>query len=130
MISASGASPLPQTLREMTYRLERKGFDSKDIKEAKNLYNDILRFENDSLDRKEIENKITRSKNKAWFDAAEDFSEKLYYYPWWNMVKNFNPTPYLEKTNTDILILVGKENESYPPEESVNNFKKYKDVKQ
>ncbi len=129
MISASGTSPLQQTQRELTYRLERKGFDLSDITEASDLYEEILTFENDSIERKEIQEKIKRSKNKPWFQSGEDFSEELYYYPWWNKVMNFNPEEYLERTPADILVLLGKENDSYPPSETVNNFKEYKNVK-
>lgn len=128
MVSASGVSPLNQTLREMTYRLERKGFDQNDIKEANNLYSEILRFNNDSLSRNDIEEKIGHSKNEPWFTAGEDFSEDLFYYSWWNKVMNFNPDPYLQKSATDILVLVGRDNESYPWEETVGNFKKYENV--
>lgn len=128
MVSASGTSPLQQTQREMTYRLERKGFDQSDIMEAKDLYNEILTFENDSIERKRIQEKIKRSKDKPWFESAEDFSEELYYYPWWNKVMNFNPEKYLEGTTTDILVLVGKENDSYPPAETVKNFRKYRNI--
>ena len=112
----------------MTYRLERKGFDQSDIMEAKDLYNEILTFENDSIERKRIQEKIKRSKDKPWFESAEDFSEEQYYYPWWNKVMNFNPEKYLEGTTTDILVLVGKENDSYPPAETVNNFRKYRNI--
>ncbi len=128
MISASGASPLPQTQREMTYRLERKGFDRNDMKEANNLYHEILTFNNDSLSRKEIQEKINQSKDKPWFESGEEFPEELFYYPWWEKVMNFKPDPYLEKTTTDILVLAGKDNESYPPDETANNFKQYKNV--
>ena len=129
MVSASGTSPLKQTLREVTYRLERKGFDSDDIQEASILYTNILTFDNDSVNRIKIEDAIRQSKTKPWFKGGEDFSEELYYYPWWSKVMNFNPVSYLEKTSTDILVLVGKENHSFPPEETVNNFGKHSNVK-
>lgn len=129
LISASGTSPLQQTLREMTYRLERKGYNQNDINEARNLYSKILTFDNDSLRRKEIEENINQSKNKSWFEGGEDFSEELYYYPWWSKVMYHDPAPYLEKTTTDILLLVGNENDSYPSEETENNYKKYNNVK-
>lgn len=129
MVSASGTSPFQQTLRELTYRLERKNFNNKDIEEAKSLYQEILAFDNDSLNRKQIERKIRKSQDKAWFEAGEDFSNELYYYPWWHKVMNFNPKEYLEKTNTDILVLIGDDNQSFPPSETISNFKRYKNIK-
>ncbi|MDX1545007.1 MAG: alpha/beta hydrolase, partial [Christiangramia sp.] len=129
MVSASGSSPFQQTLRELTYRLERKNFKDQDIEEAKGLYREILAFDNDSLKRKQIEERIMRSRDKAWFEAGEDFSDELYYYPWWHKIMNFNPKEYLEKTDTDILVLIGNDNQSYPPAETISNFKRYENVK-
>lgn len=128
MVSASGTSPLNQTLRELTYRLEEKKFNQEDISDAKKLYNNILTFNNDSISRIKIKKEIEHNKNKHWFEEGEDFDTDLYYYPWWNNVMNFNPVSYLEKTSTNILVLVGNENQSYPAKETVINFDKYKNI--
>ncbi|WP_224485073.1 alpha/beta hydrolase [Robertkochia aurantiaca] len=128
MVSPSGTSPLKQTVREMTYRLERKGFTENEIEEAKNLYTDILTFKNDPAARKLIEERIAVLRDKDWFKAGEEFSEELYFYPWWNQVMYFQPETYLEASHTEILVISGRENESFPPEETVKNFQKYKGV--
>lgn len=128
MLSASGTTPLKNTVREMTYRLESKGFSKKDITEAEKLYTDILTFDNDSIRRNEIEASINKAKDKPWFEEGEEFSEELYYYPWWIDVMNFQPSTYLQKTKTPILVLAGKNNEIYPSNETVTNFKNYNNV--
>ncbi len=122
LVSASGTSPLEQTHRELTFRLANKNFNSSDIAEAAALYRSILTFDNDSVTRLSIESKIEQAKNKPWFQAAEDFDEELYYYLWWNKVMNFNPRPYLEKSRTPLLVLVGSANPSYPFQETIENF--------
>ncbi|TBW30013.1 S9 family peptidase [Gramella sp. KN1008] len=129
MVSASGTSPFQQSLRELTYRLERKNFSDQDVEEAKSLYQEILAFDNDSLKRVQLENKIMESQHKAWFEAGEDFSTELYYYPWWHKVMNFNPKEYLDKTDTNILVLIGNDNQSFPPLETISNFEGYKNIK-
>lgn len=128
MVSASGTSPFQNTLRELTYRLEKKDFNKKEIEEAKSLYQEILTFDNDSVKRIQIEKKIKESQNKEWFEAGEDFSSELYYYPWWNKVMNFDPKEYLERTDTNILVLIGNNNQ-FPPSETVSNFGRYNNIK-
>ncbi len=128
MVSASGTSPFHQTLRELTYRLERKGFSRDEIHQASELYTEILTFDNDSMSRKQIELNISKSIDKNWFQGGEDFDTKLYYYPWWHQVMHFSPTSFLEITKTEILVLIGQENESYPYSETKRNFDRFQKV--
>ncbi|WP_235298223.1 alpha/beta hydrolase [Portibacter marinus] len=129
MISPSGTTPMNQTIREMTTRLGVKNISADAIIEAEELYHEILSFDNDSISRLELERQIQLSKDKDWFQAAEDFSEDLYFYPWWYKVKDFDPSPLLRKSNTPILVMVGKDNESYPSIETESNFLPYSQVR-
>ncbi|MDX5423035.1 MAG: alpha/beta hydrolase, partial [Hymenobacteraceae bacterium] len=129
MISAAGTSPLDQTHRELTYRLSRKGFAPEAIRRASELYRDILTFENDSAQKVKLKAEIGQVQHEPWFSATEEFPAEVYYYPWWNKVMYFDPHRYLSKTDTDILVLVGKENESYPYTETLTNFGRYDNAK-
>lgn len=128
LISASGTSPYEQTLRETTYRLEKKDFNEIDIKEAENLYSKILRFDNSDMSRKRIEKEISQAVNKNWFHEGEEFEEELYYFPWWEEVMDFSPQDFLKESDTPILVLTGKNNSTYPYFETKQNYKQFSQV--
>jgi len=128
MISASGTSPMVQTHRELTFRLERKGFGGLDLAAASNLYMEILSFDNDSTKRERIEAALAKNGQEPWFEAGEDFSTELYFYPWWFNVMSFDPQPLLRESNTPILVILGDENESFPSTESISNFRNFSNV--
>lgn len=122
IISGSADTPLKQTHREVTSRLEKKGFDAISVKTAGDLYWRYLNYAGDSTEKKALKEELKANRDKPWFAAAEDIPDELYYSKWWLTVKDFDPVTYLQQSTTPILVAVGSENESYPAEESKRNY--------
>lgn len=121
VISPSGDTPLNQVRRAMSMRLEKAGINATEVRRADSLYTKMLVFNNDSLERVVIEKEMEIAKKEEWYRIGK-IPEKLYYYPWWTKVMNFDPQHFMRKSMTPILAFCGTENFTYPADESKQNY--------